>query len=92
MDVENATAQPDESCLKLKDVKKRKERSGEQGEEEWIRQFDLLDAALKCSICYECIDTPLLVRTCGHSCTYFCSLGRFVISHYFGRRYSRYCH
>jgi len=72
MDGEKETAQPDVFCLKLNGVKKRKERSGHR-EEEWIRQFDLLDDALKCSICYECIDTPLLVRTCGHSCTYFCS-------------------
>jgi hypothetical protein len=71
MEVEKVTAQADESGLKPKGVKKRKGRSGSDQEEEWIRQFDLLDAALRCSICHDCIDTPLLVRTCGHSCECF---------------------
>lgn len=30
--------------------------------------FQHLEASLSCSICYALFDTPLLLKSCGHSC------------------------
>lgn len=41
-----------------------------EGEDLFKGHLQRLDDSLKCGICHETLDVPLLIKTCGHSCTW----------------------